>query len=51
MDCLVVGISILLTLIFLGRIEGIREGTVICALMVGKLMKPIQKKIMPIVEK
>lgn len=51
MDCLVVGISILLTLIFLGRIEGIREGTVICALMVGKLMKPIQKKIMPIIEK
>lgn len=51
MDCLVVGISILLTLIFLGRIEGIREGTVICALMVGKLMKLIQKKIMPIIEK
>jgi len=51
MDCLVVGISILLTSVFLGRIEGIREGTVICALMVGKLMKPIQKKIMPIIEK
>jgi len=51
MDCLVVSIGIVLSFLFLGKIEGIREGTVLCAILVGKVMKPIQKIIVPIIEK
>ncbi len=47
MDCLVVVVGVVLSLVFLGRLDGIREGTVLCALLVGKIMKPIQKKIAP----
>ena len=50
MDCLSVGIGIVLSFVFLGKLEGIREGTVICALLVGKLMKPVQKVLKPIIE-
>lgn len=50
-DCLVVGIGILLCLVCLGELDGIREGTVLCALFVGKLMKPLQKVIKPMVHK
>lgn len=50
-DTTIVSLGIIVSLIFLGRLEGIREGTVICAIVVGKLMKPIQKKINPIIEK
>ncbi|SCP98150.1 YczE/YyaS/YitT family protein [Anaerobium acetethylicum] len=50
MDCTVVVIGIMLSLMFLGGIEGIREGTVICALLVGKIMKPMQKVIVPMIE-
>lgn len=51
MDCAIVGIGILLSLVCLGKVEGIREGTVICALLVGKIMKPLQKVIKPFLEK
>ncbi|MDO4328072.1 MAG: DUF6198 family protein [Lachnospiraceae bacterium] len=37
-DCLSVGSGVVLSLIFLGSMQGIREGTVICALLVGKLL-------------
>lgn len=47
MDCLVVGIGIVLSFVFLGRLDGIREGTVLCAILVGKIMKPLQKVIHP----
>lgn len=47
MDCVVVGIGVVLSFLFLGRLDGIREGTVICALLVGKLMKPIKKILQP----
>ena len=40
-----------LSFVFLGKLDGIREGTVICALLVGKLMKPMQKVLKPAVEK
>lgn len=42
-DCSVVGIALLLSIVFLGGIEGIREGTVISAVCVGLCMKCIQK--------
>ena len=51
MDTTVVIIGIFLSLIFLGRVEGIREGTVICALVVGKLMKKKKKILIPMIEK
>lgn len=51
MDCTVVTIGILLSLVFLNGIVGIREGTVLCALLVGKIMKPMQKAIVPLIEK
>ena len=51
MDCLTVVIGIVLSFVFLGKLDGIREGTVICALLVGKLMKPMQKVLKPAVEK
>lgn len=51
MDSLSVAVGIVLSLVFLGRLEGIREGTVICALLVGKVMKPMQKLLKPLVEK
>ena len=51
MDCLSVGIGIVLSFVFLGKLEGIREGTGICALLVGKIMKPLKKVIDPMVQK
>lgn len=51
MDSTVVVIGIFLSLIFMGKLEGIREGTILCALLVGKTMKAIQKKILPKIEK
>ena len=50
-DCLVVGIGIILSWLFLGRIEGIREGTVLSALLVGLIMKKFQKVIEPLMNK
>lgn len=47
MDCLVVAIGIGLSLVFAGKVEGIREGTVLCAILVGKVMKPLQKILQP----
>lgn len=51
MDTTVVVIGIILSLVFLKKLVGIREGTVICALLVGKVMKLIQKVIGPKIKK
>lgn len=50
-DCGVVGLSILLALVFLQSVEGVREGTIISAFAIGKMMKPIQKRLIPLIEK
>lgn len=50
-DCLGVFLGITLSVIFLNRVEGIREGTVICALLVGKIMKPMQKILIPAISR
>ena len=50
-DCLAVGAAILLSFVGLGGLEGIREGTLLCALMVGKMMKPMQKVLAPLVDR
>lgn len=47
MDCGAVALALLLSVVFLGEIQGIREGTLLCALMVGKLMKPMQRVLKP----
>ncbi|MGL5436249.1 MAG: YczE/YyaS/YitT family protein [Lachnospiraceae bacterium] len=50
-DCAVVIIAALSSLIFLGKLDGVREGTVISALVVGKVMKPIQKVLVPALDR
>jgi uncharacterized membrane protein YczE len=50
-DCTCVLVSALLCLVFLGQVTGIREGTVLTALLVGKLMGSIRKYLSPLIEK
>ena len=50
-DCLAVAAAILLSFVGLGGLEGIREGTLLCALLVGKMMKPMQKVLAPLVDR
>lgn len=50
-DCLVVLIGVVLSFVFLGRLEGIREGTVITAAVVGKLIAVFRKPLSPAVRK
>ena len=37
-DCVLVSLAMLMTIVFMGGIYGIREGTVISAVLIGKLM-------------
>jgi len=46
-DCAIVALSITISLVFLGELQGVREGTVIAALAVGKLMPVMRKIIAP----
>jgi uncharacterized membrane protein YczE len=50
-DCLVVLTGVVLSFVFLGRLEGIREGTVITAAVVGKLIAVFRKPLSPAVRK
>lgn len=47
LDTMVVTISILFSLAFLGGVQGVREGTVLAALLVGRVMKLIHPIITP----
>ena len=51
LDCTAVVVGIVLCFVFLGELQGIREGTVLCALLVGKVMKPMQKVLVPTVKR
>lgn len=42
-DCVTVAVGIVVSFLFLGRLAGIREGTVLSAILIGKVMKPLQK--------
>ena len=44
-DCVLVSLAMLLTLIFLGGIYGVREGTVISAIFIGRLIPHTRKVI------
>jgi len=50
-DCGIVLTSTAISLIFLGKLVGVREGTVISALLVGKVIGFLQKWIRPAVDK
>lgn len=50
-DCLVVLIGIVLCFLFFGRLDGIREGTVLTAMLTGKLIGILKKPISPVIRK
>lgn len=50
-DCTSVLVAAVLCLVFLGKVTGIREGTVIIALLAGRLMGPIRKYLSPLIQK
>ncbi len=50
-DCTVVIVAVIFSVAFLGKLEGVREGTIISAFLIGRTMKPIQKKLVPIINK
>ena len=50
-DCIVVAAGLALSFVFLGRIDGIREGTVITAVLTGKVISLMKKPVSPIVRK
>lgn len=50
-DCTSVLVAAVLSLVFLGRLVGIREGTVLTALLVGKMMGVLRKFAGPVIRK
>ena len=50
-DCSTVALGILLSFVFLHGLFGIREGTVITAIVVGKVMGLFKKPLQPVVQK
>ena len=50
-DCASVGTGIVLSLIFLGGLQGIREGTIISAIVIGKIIPYANKVTKPILQK
>ncbi len=50
-DCTVVVLAIIISLVFLRDLEGVREGTIISAFVIGRVMKPIQKAVVPLTNK
>jgi len=50
-DCVVVVTGIVLCFVFLGKLDGIREGTIITAIVVGKIVGMLRKPFSPVVQK
>ena len=50
-DTLVMLVSLVLSLVFLRRLDGIREGTIISALTIGAVVSILKKPISPWVQK
>ena len=50
-DCIVVVTGVLLSFTILGRLEGIREGTIITAAITGKVIGLMKKPLSPIITK
>lgn len=51
LDCTVVALSTVLCLLILGRLDGIREGTVISAIVIGRIIPYVKKLVGPMLEK
>ena len=50
-DCASVAAAIVLSLLFLGKLSGIREGTILTALLAGRMMGLLRKWIGPWIQK
>lgn len=50
-DCIAVGTGIILSFVFLGGLFGIREGTIISAMAIGKVIPYVNKLTLPIIQK
>lgn len=50
-DCIVVCTGLALSFIYLGHLDGIREGTLITALVTGKVISLMKKSISPLIQK
>ena len=50
-DCVVVGLGLVLSFVFLGRLDGIREGTIITAVVTGKIIALLKKPISPVISR
>ena len=50
-DCTSVLVGAVLSLVFLGRLAGIREGTILTALLVGKMMGVLRKYLAPLIRR
>ena len=50
-DCTSVLAAVVLSFVFLGKLDGIREGTVITALLVGRMMGMLRKYLSPLIRK
>ena len=50
LDCILVVLAMATTLIFMGGIYGVREGTVITALVVGRLTPPIRRFVVKVLQ-
>lgn len=50
-DCTSVLVGVVLSFVFLGKLVGIREGTVITAILAGKMMGILRKRLSPLIQK
>jgi len=50
-DCSIVAGAVILSLMAFGTIYGVREGTVICAVLIGWVVKRVQKVLKPVMER
>lgn len=50
-DCVVVLLGVILSVVFLGRLDGIREGTIITAIVTGKIIALLKKTLSPILSR
>jgi uncharacterized membrane protein YczE len=50
-DCLIVVISIAISFVCLGTLKGVREGTILTAVLVGKVIALVQRWLKPLINK
>ena len=47
-DCILVALALTLSIVFLGELRAIREGTILSAVFVGKVMPYVERVISPV---